>query len=120
MQQSKLGLDFDKVKGAKKSAQNIATAVQNFVEDYTTVTVERTLCRLLGIDGIDANEVPLPNIVVDNLKEAGLLGQGVMFHIGNAIVETGLSPQAIAEQISSQMLNISQLPIYEQADRDAA
>ena len=120
MQKSKLGLDFDKVKGAKKSAQNIATAVQNFVEDYTTVTVERTLCRLLGIDGIDANEVPLPNIVVDNLKEAGLLGQGVMFHIGNAIVETGLSPQAIAEQISSQMLNISQLPIYEQADREAA
>ena len=51
MIQSKLGLDFNKVAEARKLARNIANEVQGFVEQYTTVAVERTLCRLMGIDG---------------------------------------------------------------------
>ena len=58
MQNSKLGLDFTKVAHAKDVARKIADDVQKFVEQYSTVAVERTLCRLLGIDGIDANTVP--------------------------------------------------------------
>ena len=57
MQQSKLGLDFKKVEYAKSVSKKIADDVQRFVENYTTVAVERTLCRLLGIDGIDENGV---------------------------------------------------------------
>ena len=55
--QSKLGLDSQKISHAKQIAKNIANDVQNFVDGYTTVTVERTVCRLLGIDGVDANGV---------------------------------------------------------------
>ena len=49
MQNSKLGLDFTKVAHAKDVARKIADDVQKFVEQYSTVAVERTLCRLLGI-----------------------------------------------------------------------
>ncbi|MEG2849771.1 MAG: lysine 5,6-aminomutase subunit alpha, partial [Bacteroidales bacterium] len=56
--QSKLGLDFKKVEQAKGLAKDIANEVQSFVEVYTTVAVERTLCRLAGIDGVDENQVP--------------------------------------------------------------
>ena len=80
--------------------------------NYTTVAVERTICRLLGIDGIDDNEVPLPNIVVDSLKSKGLLGQGVAFYVGNAIIETGMNPQQIAEAIVAGKLDITQLPLH--------
>ena len=83
MQKSKVGLDFEKVEYARGLARKIADGVQDFVGNYTTVAVERTLCRLLGIDGIDANEVPLPNVVVDELKSKGVLGQGVMFFMEN-------------------------------------
>jgi len=112
MQRSKLGLDFEKVREARQYAGNIAAEVQDFVGTYTTVTVERTLCRLLGIDGIDVNEVPLPNVVVDDLKTKGLLSEGVMFYIGNAMVETGFSPQQLAEQISEGKLDITKLTIH--------
>ena len=112
MQISKLGLDFEKVHKARQYASGIAADVQNFVGTYTTVAVERTLCRLLGIDGIDANEVPLPNVVVDELKSKGMLGEGVMFYIGNAMVETGLTPQQIAQQIDDSQLDITRLPIH--------
>lgn len=111
MVKSKLGIDFQKVKYAKELAGNIATDVQNFVDNYTTVAVERTLCRLIGIDGIDSNDVPLPNIVVNELQEKGVLQQGTLFYIGNAIIETGKNPQEIAENIASGALDITELKI---------
>ena len=111
MEKSKLGLDFQKVKYAKQLAGNIADDVQNFVNDYTTVAVERTLCRLIGIDGIDNNDVPLPNVVVNSLQEKGVLKEGVLFYLGNAILETGKRPQEIAEAIADGKLDITQLKI---------
>lgn len=106
MQKSKLGLNFHKVAKARQIAGSIAMEMQKFVNGYTTVAVERTLCRLMGIDGIDENEAPLPNIVVDELKNNGVLSQGVLYYLGNAILETGLSPQEIAEKVSNQTYNI--------------
>lgn len=111
MEKSKLGLDFQRVAYAKQLAGNIADDVQNFVNGYTTVAVERTLCRLIGIDGIDNNDVPLPNVVVNALQEKGVLKEGVLFYIGNAIIETGKKPQEIAEAISTGQLDIAQLKI---------
>lgn len=109
--QSKLGLDFKKVDNAKSLAKRIAGDVQSFVEDYTTVAVERTICRLLGIDGVDENQVPLPNVIVDDLKNKGVLNQGVMFYIGNAMVKTGLNPQKIAEGVSSGSIDLTRIEI---------
>lgn len=116
MQDSKLGLDAAKIAHAKDLAKKIAGGVQDFVEHYTTVAVERTLCRLLGIDGIDANTVPLPNVLVGELKEKGVLGQGILFFLGNAIVETGMTPQEAAEAVAAGKLDITQLPLHEEAD----
>ena len=111
MRKSKLGLDFAQVDAAKQLAKNIANQVQEFVDAYTTVTVERTLCRLIGIDGVDENGVPLPNRVVDALLEKGVLGQGVLYFMGNAILETGNDPQGIAEKIASEGLDITTLKL---------
>ena len=90
----------------------VATDVQRFVNSYTTVAVERTLCRLMGIDGVDAHEVPLPNVVVDQLQQNGLLGQGSLFFLGNAILETLLTPQQIAEKIAKTGLDLTRVPVH--------
>ena len=109
---SKVGLDFDEVKRARIAAKEIAIQVQHFVDGYSTVAVERTLCRLLGIDGVDANGVPMPNVVVEHLEHNGKLDNGVIYHIGNAVKETGLSPQVIAEQFVSGELDLDTLPVW--------
>ncbi len=96
---------------ARQLAAGIAADVQNFVDGYTTVAVERTLCRLLGIDGVDANSVPLPNVVVDSLKAAGVLSEGALFYVGNAMAVLGLTPMEIAERISAGTLDITKLEI---------
>lgn len=112
--QSKLGLDFKKVEQAKGLAKNIADEVQSFVESYTTVAVERTLCRLLGIDGIDENQVPLPNVVVDDLKGKGVLNQGVLFYIANAMAATGMRPQQIAEGVAGGTIDLTRIEVTDQ------
>ena len=114
--QSKLGLDFKKVEHAKGLAKEIANEVQAFVESYSTVAVERTLCRLMGIDGVDANEVPLPNVVVDDLKSKGVLNQGVLFYLANAMVNTGMTPQQIAEKVADGSLDLTKVPVAEKAE----
>ncbi|MCQ2235338.1 MAG: lysine 5,6-aminomutase subunit alpha, partial [Paludibacteraceae bacterium] len=106
---SKLGLDFNKVAQARQLAKNIAEDVQSFVEQYTTVAVERTLCRLMGIDGVDANNVPLPNVIVETLKDKGVLNEGALFFIANAMIQTGLKPQQIAEQVAAGKLDITKV-----------
>ena len=112
--QSKLGLDFKKVEQAKSLAKNIADEVQSFVESYTTVAVERTLCRLLGIDGVDENQVPLPNVVVDDLKGKGVLNQGVLFYIANAMAATGMRPQQIAEGVAGGTIDLTRIEVTDQ------
>ena len=117
---SKLGIDFNQVEHARDVARKIANGVQDFVEGYTTVAVERTLCRLIGIDGVDANAVPLPNVVVEELREKNVLGEGALFFLGNAIVETGLTPQQIAEEIAAGKLDITRSAVCTAAEREAA
>ena len=113
MRRSKLGLDFGKVERARMTASRIADDVQTFAVRYTTVAVERTLCRLIGIDGVDGEGVPLPNVMVDAVKAEGVLGEGVMFYLGNAIAQTGMTPQQVAEHVSEGKLEITKLRMEE-------
>lgn len=115
---SKLGLDFNKVAHARDTAQRIAVDVQSFVEGYTTVAVERTLCRMLGIDGVDENHVPMPNVVVDELRSRGVLGEGVLYFIANAIASTGDTPGRIAERIAAGDMDITQYAPVRADERD--
>lgn len=98
---SKLNLDQSLIESSRNAAKNIAEEVQKFIDGHTTTATERTITRLLGIDGVDEIEKPLPNVVVDNIKEGGGLERGAAYWIGNAVVNTGLTPQQIAEKNSN-------------------
>ncbi len=108
---SKLNLDQSLIKSSRTAARRIAEDVQEFIEEHTTTSTERTVLRLLGVDGVDEIEIPLPNVVVDNIVEGGGLAKGAAFWMGNAMVETGLNPQEIAEKVSIGELDLTKLPI---------
>ncbi|MCL2840677.1 MAG: lysine 5,6-aminomutase subunit alpha [Defluviitaleaceae bacterium] len=109
--QSKLNLNQKMIEQARKYAKNIAQDTQDFIDLHTTVAVERTICRLLGIDGVNEIDIPLPNIFVEHLMENQLLSTGAALLIGNAMLAYSLAPQEIAEQISTGKLNLSHIPI---------
>ena len=109
MLESKLNLDFKLVEQARAHASRVADDTQRFIDGCTTVAVERTICRLLGIDGVDVQEVPLPSVVVDHLMDKGALPQGASFWIGNAMLETGKKPQELAEAVANDGLDLTSL-----------
>lgn len=111
--ESKLNLNWDLVEKSRQAAKNIALDTQEFIDRHTTVTVERTICRLLGIDGVNEFGVPLPNVVVDNIKMGNGLSLGAAAYIGNAIVNTKLQPQEIAEKVAKGELDLTKLPMVD-------
>jgi beta-lysine 5,6-aminomutase alpha subunit len=113
---SKLNLNLELVDKSRQAAHKIALDTQDFIDKHTTVAVERTVCRLLGIDGVDEFGVPLPNVVVDNIKKGNGLSLGVALFLGNAVVNTKLSIQEIAVKISKGELDLTKLPMAELFD----
>ncbi|MBR1660351.1 MAG: D-lysine 5,6-aminomutase subunit alpha, partial [Oscillospiraceae bacterium] len=110
---SKLGLDQSLVEQARSSAAKVAADTQRFIDLHTTVAVERTVCRLLGIDGLNELGSPMPNVVVDRLSEKGVLGDGAALRIGNAMAEyPELTPQQVAEGVDRGEIDLAALPMH--------
>ena len=117
---SKLGLDEALVGRARASAMKVAEDTQRFIDRHTTVAVERTVCRLLGIDGVNDVGVPLPNVAVDHLSAKDILSDGAALRIGNAMAELSLSPQEIAEGIDRGEIDLAAMPVRSDEEIRAA
>lgn len=105
---SKLNLDFEVANKSRACAHNISLEVQTFIDKHTTVSVERSICRLFGIDGIDENGIPLPNIVVNNVNSKNALSKGIAYYLSNAMISTNLTAQEIAIHVSMGRLDLNE------------
>jgi len=85
--ESRLHLPPERIDRARELASRIVAPVQEFIDAHTTVTVERATLRLAGADGADADGVPVPNLVVDQVRDR--LEEGALRFWVNALVRTG-------------------------------
>ncbi|HPD81012.1 MAG TPA: lysine 5,6-aminomutase subunit alpha [Spirochaetales bacterium] len=113
----KLHLPKDRIDYARQLAKQIAAPVGAFIDAHSSVTVERATLRLAGADGANADGVPVPNLVVDQVKAAdpALLEDGVIIRYINALIKTGLSTQELNKKIA-EGFNVMSLPL---GDRSA-
>jgi len=107
---SKLDLDPGVVEACRVAAKAISDQVGERIAGHTTVSVERSVTRMLGVDGANDLEAPLPNVLVDHVQAGGGLGRGVAHWLGNAMIQTGKSPQQIAEAVDAGELDLYALP----------
>ncbi|MBI2731758.1 MAG: lysine 5,6-aminomutase subunit alpha [Aquabacterium sp.] len=98
---SRLTLDQAKIDRARDMARRIARQVYDDMHRFTTTSVERATLRLMGVDGIDDNQVPLPNRVVSHLQAQGLLQHGAALPVAAAMAERGLSAQQVALAVAA-------------------
>ncbi|MBV8244523.1 MAG: lysine 5,6-aminomutase subunit alpha [Candidatus Eremiobacteraeota bacterium] len=101
-----LEIDPRTVERCRALAADIVSPVSRFIAAHSTLSVERAVVRLLGIDGVDAQEVPLPNVIVDGLTP-GQRARGAALAVGAALAETGLEPQALAERVGRGDVNVA-------------
>src|SRR5277367_3776044 len=100
----KLDLDPGVVAACRTAARQIAEQVAQRIAGHTTVSVERSVVRMLGVDGANDLDAPLPNVLVDHVHAGGPgngaaaaangaasspLGRGIAHWLGNAMMQTG-------------------------------
>jgi beta-lysine 5,6-aminomutase alpha subunit len=108
---SKLDLDPGVVAACRQAATHIAAQVADQIASKTTASVERTVARLLGVDGANELDVPLPNVLVDHVRDRGELSRGIAYWLGNALLDDETrSPQTIAEAVDAGELDLCALP----------
>jgi len=107
----KLNIESKKIEAARNSAKKIVESMNWLLTNYSSVTIERTVLRLFGIDGVDADDTPIPNVIINQLKEKGALEKGVAFWLANAIVAKEMSSQEIAELVGKCELDLTEIPI---------
>ncbi|WP_353893200.1 lysine 5,6-aminomutase subunit alpha [Proteinivorax hydrogeniformans] len=105
-----LNVDKELVQRARNAAKFIAKEVGEFIEPRTTVAIERTVGRLLGIDGVDSDQVPLVNVVVDHINDKGLLSTGLMYWMVNACEHYSMTPQQVAQKVAEGEIDLSKVP----------
>ncbi|HET9821240.1 MAG TPA: lysine 5,6-aminomutase subunit alpha [Burkholderiaceae bacterium] len=101
---AQLQLDAGRIARARESARRIARQVHEDASRKTTTTVERATLRLMGVDGVDENGVPLPNRVVEQLRAQGLLAHGAAPLVAAAMAAHGLTAQQVAEGVAAGTL----------------
>lgn len=108
------------IANARDLAWKITASTFEFIERHTTVSTERTVLRILGIDGAGAQGVPLANLMVDRLHDAGVLDKGAAYWLGRAMRLGGRSPVELVDiltRMSNEELRKPLDPKEEQAIR---
>lgn len=117
---NKLGLSLEKIDHARTLAHDITKPIQQFIGEHTTETVERAALRILGADGINSEDVPVPNLAVRSLRNN--LSRGACRYYINAMLKkdwtvSGLN-KAICDGFDISGLElIESNKIKEEADR---
>lgn len=116
---NKLDLDLKKIAECRRLAGLIADDVQKFINRHTTVTIERTVIRLLGVDGVDAFGVPLCNLMVDEVKSQGNLSLGVSRYVASALHATKKSLEEFVNAYLQDEVSLTGHPLVDLPVADA-
>lgn len=108
--QSKLGLDKTKVERARELAVNIVAPVQGYIDRHTTISIERATLRMMGVDGVRTDGVPVPNMIADMFKEH--MGEGVSRYFISACVRENCSIEQMSGRIACGY-DISSMPLLD-------
>ena len=115
---NKLNLDKKQILDCRMYAEQVAFDVQQFIDKHSTVSVERTVLRLLGIDGIDEFGVPLPNKIVDDILKNGNIQIGVSYYIASALNYLNVDLDKFLELYIKEEKSICSYPIVDQSKVD--
>ncbi len=89
MTQSKLGLDPAVVGEARELARRAGQPIVELARTHTTVSIERAVLRLAGLDGADGDGMPWVNRLASAVADSCGLAQGVALPAWDALLTGG-------------------------------
>lgn len=111
-------LNTEQVKRVKVLAKKIADHLDNLIEKYSSISVERAVLRLYGVDGTDSNGIPLPNVLADILKKKNKLNVGASRNFAAAMLESGQNAMTTAKLIEQGKISFGGLSNFKDNEID--
>ncbi|MBX7147783.1 lysine 5,6-aminomutase subunit alpha [bacterium] len=117
---AKINLDRDKVDQCRSIAEHLVHPVQKYIHLHSTVSIERSILRLMGLTGAeelpDMPPYPLANMILDKLDKRRL-PLGIAAWMASARNDhPKLSIEKIAAKIINGEIDINTLPEPPNAD----
>jgi beta-lysine 5,6-aminomutase alpha subunit len=109
----KLELDGAIVGHCRELAHQIAVDTLRHIDKFTTVSVERSVVRLYGVDGVDKLDIPLPNVFVNAVKRVHGLQNGAAYWLAAGMCELDASPQQVVDAVAVGELDLRVLPKHD-------
>jgi len=98
----KLGLDPARIERCRALARSVVSDLLPGIRARSTDSIERTILRLWGVEGaVRGTDIPVVNAVIDSLKRAGRIADGVAAPISALTASTGLSVSEVCAGLIS-------------------
>jgi len=109
---STLPLPKQTIQRCRSIGKEISSQVADLVHHHSTVGIERSVLRLLGMNGAMAKDgllYPVANQLIDELGDSGKLSRGALYAIANACLHFKLTPKELDQKLASETLNLNEM-----------
>lgn len=110
----KLRVDDKLIARAREAAHLITGEVQGFVDKHTTTSTERAVMRLFGVSGKGPDDVPLPNLLIENIQDGGGLDKGASYWVCNAMARHSLTIEEVARAVGAGKIDLVKVPLVDE------
>lgn len=107
-------VDPHAVARAREAAEQITGQVQGYIDRHTTTSIERAVARLFGVAGNGPDEIPLANLVIEQIQDGGGLKKGAAYWIANAMAQHSITPREVAEAVAAAKLHLTRVDLAEE------
>jgi len=108
-----LRLETKIIDQCRELAVKISKPIETLIETHTTVAIERTVLRLLGVEGAvqqpGGQWFPEVNLIVEELRKEKTLGSGVLTWFVNGMIQTKMPAQELATAVALKKTNLLKL-----------
>lgn len=94
---AKIALNQEQIARVKDISRDIAEDVLSEIEDFSSTSVERTLLRLYGVDGVCEDGTPIPNRIIETIEQKEALSNGATSFFAKAMLLSGRDSQTTAD-----------------------
>jgi beta-lysine 5,6-aminomutase alpha subunit len=113
-----LNLDSNKIARCRGLAENIARPIGDLIANHTTVAIERTVLRLLGVNGAvkrSGQWYPEVNAIIDALhvssdRTHSPLSRGVLYYFVNGMIQKKMPAPELARAVANRKVDLLELP----------
>jgi len=112
-----LTLDTQKIARCRELAENISLPIEEMIKRHTTIAIERTTLRLIGVNGAvkrGGQWYPEVNAICEDLHAH--LSQGILHYFVNGMIQKKMTAPELGKAVAERKIDLLKLPFAPDAE----